>query len=559
MTTIKNLRFWKDTGYTDGSTEIPPLNQVMKPYDFLYMEDVIPQKERLFTEMQLHSDYLEMLDMSYLAFNLDMNNGADLTVYGWVDDVRVQSDTEDFPLTIVSWHIDPWRTFGIKAKYGSGTVIRRPHTDDDFYQGYSYIYKNAERRVKLIDSPDYYWWVLLVRQVKDSEEKISRIEFVTYPVFTGGVNELTLTKGTDSHTAPNFYTTITAGFDERLEFNPDTITGAWILPFPPISGIVQTDTSTFRCDNVYWKLDTHGYLTMDGTYNPDYFGEFSGTVEDMKSTETAELLITGFMGDTIGSIPYGRTINSYKYRVRASATEAVLEFRFDGLESNSEGLCFDMSLPALDVNSNSWSSYVMSGQRAYDIMQRNLKSQQSMIEGVSSGLAQGAMMGGLVRGASLSRTTARYANGTATAVRQFDKAGAKSIAGYMGVGAASSLIGGALELGVFNDQYQAAEDKLHASQPDSILYTGLGGDIAKYGGMPAITVMTPDSEAMKAIESVREVQGVSYGFPLSDCTDIINRGGPLQINNLIVRGEIPVGVKKWIKEKFAAGVRIVER
>jgi hypothetical protein len=40
------------------------------------------------------------------------------------------------------------------------------------------------------------------------------------------------------------------------------------------------------------------------------------------------------------------------------------------------------------------------------------------------------------------------------------------------------------------------------------------------------------------------------------CNSLVKAGGPLQIANLIVMGDIPVQAKNYIANKFADGVRI---
>ena len=42
-----------------------------------------------------------------------------------------------------------------------------------------------------------------------------------------------------------------------------------------------------------------------------------------------------------------------------------------------------------------------------------------------------------------------------------------------------------------------------------------------------------------------------------DCTALISAGGPLAIENLVVRGPIPAEAKQYIKARFANGVRII--
>ena len=84
-----------------------------------------PAKDKLFSEVRIPMAYEDVYDMCYLQAVFDMNNGDNVTFYGWIDSVTCSSDTAGYPVSVIRWHVDEWRTFASKAHYGSGMVRRR--------------------------------------------------------------------------------------------------------------------------------------------------------------------------------------------------------------------------------------------------------------------------------------------------------------------------------------------------------------------------------------------------------------------------------------------------
>mgnify|MGYP002516965626 CR=1 FL=1 len=280
------------------------------------------------------------------------------------------------------------------------------------------------------------------------------------------------------------------------------------------------------------------------------FAEFSGSLSvPVMTTDTEQYILTDLDGSVVGSVPWGLTLKDYTFRCVVSSTNAYVQFRFDGLNSSAEGLQFSIPLPPLDITSNSWSEYTYSGQREYDIEQRKIARDRALVEGLGGALAggaQGAMLGGLKESQSFLPSTRSIANA--------------SMFGFLGAGAsiAGSLINYA-SAGYYNEKLQSASDMLQARQLDSITTPGNGCDWLYYGRPYQIRSIVPDDYSLGRFENDVSLNGISVSEPTADCTALIHGTGPLAIENLIVRGNIPAEAKQYIKQKTTsttAGDRI---
>lgn len=573
MTTITNLRMWADTGYTDGATEIPPLDHVFPRPDITFDEEIHPSKDRMFTQFQIPLGYSYLLPMSYMNFDLEMDNGENINVYAWIDDVQLRSDTEGSPMTYINWHVDPWMTFGKDARYGSGHVVRRPSSQYDIYQNFQYKYKqlgpkNYDLLNKRCGNVDIDWWALLCVQSQNDDNKVSYIQWMAIPLEprTGSHNPYNLSDGdTVRHTLTSRQI-MAATFDELLGFDPSTVTGAWLCPMCPIPGGISgsgTYDSPFTTTSRGWSVRMPTVANGRACFATDrslstgekVFSKQTFNFTESTSLEGDELYLSDPIGQSIGAIPFGRTVHNGSVYLTAGSTTASLRFEMSNGEP-IEGLVFEYPLPMIDVNSNSWSSYVYSGQRQYDIDQRNLNSTSRMIEGAASGGAIGSLIGGTGSTGNKSKNATKA--GAAVAKAGVSPAG--MVTGML-VGSIGSLVSGALELSVINNEFQGTEDRFHAAQSETILLSGSCLDYIFYGsdGQISLVDLVFDPYSRGLVSDLKQVQGVYLNTPVVDCSSLIAAGGPLQITNLIVKGAIPTTAKKWIANKFASGVRIVER
>lgn len=593
MSKFSQVKFWYDSGYTDGSAEIPPVGHVLPSPDIVIDEDLCPSKSRMFTELKIAREFTDLLNCSYMELTLEMNNGIQTqTYYGWIDDVIIQSDTDGSPETIIRWHVDPWRTFNQRTSYGSGFVVRKPSDGNDFYQNYQYVSKtkSSDYGQPLVIKSYHVgdeditvpWWVLLAVQEQD-DGKVTRLKFITFPLLNDWFRGCYIHADAGTARAIRFNEVMFCTQDEKLGINPETITGAWLCPISPIrdadltvtldgNRLVFTYTPTsldssweakitdeeFPQDRIAWFESR--YL-VDPIASDRTFNHVEHYMDDVprKALEGKEYIITGPTGEIIGTVPFGKSLPDIIITdLVASATAAYLRIE---LGQVSEGMVYNYPLPSIDVNSNSWSSYVYSGQREYDIIQRSTNSMRHMVEGATSSGVIGGLIGlGTKNNAIAGGQSARMHKSMVALGGEALTGGVRGLVAGSLIGAAGSIITGALELGVFNDQFQDSEDRYHAMQADTVLMSGDAFFLFYHTqGMIHLDYLRYDDMSNTAIEDMKTVQGVQYNAPVPDCTDLINAGGPLQIINLIVRGAIPTTVKKWIKQKFADGVRIVAR
>ena len=149
---------WRDTGFMEGAIEVPSKTSSLSTPNYTFKDLNLPV-DSLFGSIKLKEPFADLYDCSYLRIVLDMNNGDDVSIYGWIDAVSCSSDTAGYPMTVISWHPDLWRTYLPKATFGKGLVTRRPYTSDCPPQAYPYKYRTMSSRRTLIQSPNT-WWVV---------------------------------------------------------------------------------------------------------------------------------------------------------------------------------------------------------------------------------------------------------------------------------------------------------------------------------------------------------------------------------------------------------------
>ena len=305
-----------------------------------------------------------------------------------------------------------------------------------------------------------------------------------------------------------------------------------------------TTTADYGFEHKTYDSTDYAFLYTKTNKFAEYEGSLSSSVT---TTDAEQFVVTDLDGSVVGTIPWGLTVQSYTYRCVISASSGYVQFRFDGLNSSAEGLQFTIPLPTLDITSNSWSDYVYSGQRDYDIEQRRIARERALVEGLGgalSGGATGAMLGGLKESQSFLPSDRSIANATAF--------------GFLGAGAsiAGSLINYA-SAGYYNEKLQSASDMLQAKQLDNITTPGNGCDWLYYGRPYQIRSIVPDEYSLARFESDVSLNGIVVSEPTADCTALVHGTGPLAIENLIVRGNIPAEAKQYIKQKINNGVRLI--
>ena len=111
-----------------------------------------------------------------------------------------------------------------------------------------------------------------------------------------------------------------------------------------------------------------------------------------------------------------------------------------------------------------------------------------------------------------------------------------------------------------NDEEQALTDRLMARQPSSLLLGSQALTAAIMSHPPKLRMLQPDAYSLQQISDMRDQFGISVDELVTSCDTLIRTTaatGYYNIQNLIVTGDIPVSAKRWIREKFRSGVRLI--
>ena len=558
MSGITDLRFWYDVGYTDGCIEVPRESDSLPTADVTITGSVNPSKDRMFSQLRISEAFSELINASYLRVTFDMNNGTDQTFYGWVDSVSVQSDTEDYPVTVVDWHIDLWRTYLSKAEFGSGMVKRRPTSTDIPPQPYPHRYMTPTGVYNLSSVVNTnVWWVFARYNVTQQSQTSSW--WLIAPVSLSSPSSKLCISGSADNICPSLDEWASGKWDELMQLSPTQISFMFISPVPPFSYTGNGSSSS----PISLTSPSSGYGVRAVGQRFCYFNDGAVLGEeivqdltfDVETNDTQTVVITGFDGEPIGSLPWGFECTKYGVRVIASSNTGAVQVRFmrssdssNTTTLNALGFVFTAICPTLELGSNAWSDYVYSGAREAEIRQRELNTESQAVQGgISTGTSAitGAMSGALIGSAILP--------GVGTL--------AGALIGGVGSALASGISTGANYLyqsNTLNDQMQAISDYSASRQFSTQLLAGSGFDFLEtpYKGLKAM-VMQWDSYSQEQRSNDISMYGANVSEPTSSCQSLIDAGGPLQIVNLVVRGDMPVQAKQYFRQRFAQGVRIV--
>ena len=346
------------------------------------------------------------------------------------------------------------------------------------------------------------------------------------------------------------YTDVINGkMDEFLRISPDALNGVWLSPYllPPDSVTGSGDLGSPMIIRDYTALQvtqvgsTYGYLNITSYTNRPSKTEVVPSrpiilpnTYEFQPTETERYIITGFDGTKAMDLPYGMIFDRWTIYLVLEADTAALMISFrDGIAGRTEGTVAMLPLPILPINSNALSEYVYSGQRDYDREARTIESNASAWKSSAASGATGALFGAVGPIGAVAGTAA---------------------------GAAPGLISYGVEMLYQNDEEQRITDRLKARQTSSLI---LGSDaqiaMMRFRG-PELKRLSPDQYSLSQITALRDQMGVSVDELMTSCDALIRTTSPTgyyNIQNLIVSGDVPVSAKRWIREKFKTGVRLI--
>ena len=553
--TSASLEIWEDTGYTEGCLEVPKTSSTLSNPDYSF-EGLEISTSSLFSEVKVKGAFAALFNCSYLRMTYDMNNGSDVSVYGWIDNVAVGSDSAGSPMTRIQWHVDLWRTYISKVTLGSGIVKRRTAEGTLPTQPYGNRYSLAKTPHDILPDSSIRWVLLNLTQTVATTEGSSFTSTTTccYPVnvaaptapFIGQWGEKTIT-------FPTWEQTITGLFDELFGIDPDAIFGAFISPVPPASATFSQYV-TLNGWNVQ-PLDSSGsYSTGAFVSSTGYYATQSFTTL-AQTTDITAYVITDMDRAPIGTLPWGISVSGGSYRLVNCDTTMYLKIWFTGSVSGAtfsdgsqpvNGLEYLIPLKTLGVTTNAKSSYTYSGQQELDRQQMAIQREQALQSGlanIGNQAVQGAMGGAMV---------GTIAGGPAGA------------AGGAVIGAVTSAIGGTISTisdyhisGAANDKMMDATIRQKAQQTSHMTLPSAGQDWVYYGHSPQLIPLQWDDYSITQRSQDMVLYGAHVDEPRTSCQSLLTAGGPLQIANCTVLGSVPVQAKRYIKERLSNGVRIV--
>ena len=523
--------------------------------------DVQPRKGKEFSEMELEITWDEFTGVKLfetpklIVIRLSKLNtaGAYTFVYGWIDDAEPVATKGPQPNTRIRWHVDWWLTwtdynwFQIsgepamqknwsprKVTIGAGRLLKGPAS-------FARPSSSAPRKW-LLDSAvsmtsdqdphsdkDRWWWAVMCTTKASGtppSEVVTDIVYYFWPIgkkMSGAANA-----------SPDWLSIYTGQIEEEMSIDPSRIQGFWLAPFQPWTGGEMRDLPS-------------GVSVLELTQVLSGITNIKSLTKSVQTDDKRKIIFTDPTGAEMFTAPWGISFKDIVtwFDIGTSAaslcvylgeTDTPIEER-----KGAEGRFFSFPLPSLPVTENAWSSYTYSGQRDYDLQQKAIQRDRSAVNGIAG-------IGTQAIGGALAGTAAAPGAGTAVG----------AVAGL-----ASGIIGTAVNYftaGEFDSRDQRNVDNLTSRQTAGMIVNAGGyyGIIQPYGSMIGWNMLTMvrDPVSLAEIEVEQEELGYDTDTYVVDCTSLISAGGPLRIEGLRVKGDIPKEGKEYIAGLFARGVNI---
>jgi hypothetical protein len=572
--TSATVSVWKDCGYTEGAYIVPSQSDNLPAPDFTFTLPSIP-RDTLFSSFNVKHPYSDLYDCSYLRIAYDFNNGSDITLYGWIDNVGCMSDTSDSPNTTVSWHVDLWRTYLDKASFGAGTVTRRLPNNDDPPQ--SYPFKTSlvqDIKTELIPTniySDFYWAIINLTTGTGTKTSTT----LCWPVNIKNPTQSYNVSGSGTTgQAPSYFQTMTGAFDELLGLDPTAIYGAWLSPISPADFTFSSNAFTMNPWTVYnGNKGYYAFRTYASGTESNYYTERSVSV-NAKTRDTSQVVVTDYDANPILTLPWGVQVFRSYYRLINADVSVYISFRFttrdsELIDASANGLSCSIPLKTLPLTENAKSSYIYSGQQEYDREQMQIARQQSFVSALTGGgqsAANTAIMSAIGSGRSETGSysgpykSAEEAKGRIMQGSTTEMIPSLSKGQAFGLMYAATATGAAIDYtvaGYFNDRTMDNTLSYMAQKTAAMTLPSSGTDWLIYGRTPSLVTLVWDQYSIEQRENDLLMYGARVHETHESCQDIIDAGGPLQINNLNVTGAIPVQAKNYFRRRFSDGVKIV--
>ena len=533
-----------------------------KDADRLYtFENVQPRKGKEFEEMELDIAWDEFAGCKLFATpklvvikfpSLNMV-GSYTFVYGWIDDAEPVATKGPQTNTRIKWHVDWWLTW---ADYNWFMVSGQPQILANWYPrrvtiGAGRLLKGpasfarpsaSAPRKWLLDSAasmtgsqdphsdtDRWWWAVMCTTKTRGEPPSEVVTDIVYYFWPIGK------KMTDAANAsPDWLSIYSGQIEEEMGIDPSRIQGFWLAPFQPWTGGEIRDLPS-------------GVSVLELTAVLSGITNIKPLSKSVQTDDRHKIVFTDPTGAEMFTAPWGISFKNIVtwFDIGTSAASLCVYLGEtdtpDRERKGAEGRFFSFPLPSLPVTENAWSSYVYSGQRDYDMQQKAIQRDRSAVNGIAG-------IGTQAIGGALAGTAAAPGAGTA----------AGAIAGL-----ASGIIGTAVNYftaGEFDSREQRSVDTLTSRQTAGMIVNAGGyyGIVQPYGSMIGWNMLTMvrDPVSLAEIEVEQEELGYDTDTYVADCTSLISGGGPLRIEGLRVKGDIPKEGKEYIAGLFSRGVNI---
>lgn len=583
--TISKLKMWKDPGYTRNCADVPPAGSLKLPavpdYSLAASETLRPHKDSTLTELHLPLSFTQTFGMSYLYIEATDGAGT-VKLFGWITSIEQRSTSAEG--VTIKWDVDWWRSYSGDADLRTGMIVKcpnatykRPYRTQPRYWRIKQDYKIRTQNVTSTNILDCLWVYVFIVCNKIVSGNVTNIVTESSILFAPAYAAFKTDPSSATYTGMPIDDLYGGTLDEWVNNylsaanESAKIIGAWLAPVGPANFTYDYNTRLWTGDGTGFTLkgsstpSASHMMQLDQTATLDT--RFNINIGGGRIDELNKICITDFEGNILGYAPYGLYFagvkgmldigpnGGYLYVrfVFAGETDSVLYIAgednpYDTIDEENRkhfapslGCGFSIPLPAVPVNENQWSDYMYAGQRDFDITNARIANDKQAISGLESSVS--SAIGGGVTGASAGPVGA--------------------VAGLIGGGAVSAgMTGINYLLGEnFNKQLQDATDRLYANQKNGIALNG--GSKSKIlladCYYPLILVMEPDATSKAEYNSDISVNGYDTDIAVTSVTTFITgTTGPYRVINMTVCGNIPPQAKQYIKDKFAAGIRIIE-
>lgn len=574
--TISKLKMWKDPGYTRHCVEVPPAGSLKLPAaDFTSAADdsYRPMKASTLTALELPLSYCQVFEMSYLYIEASDSVGS-VKLFGWIDSVdRIATSAE---AVRINWTVDWWRSFSGDASFGSGIV--RKCSDSSYKRPYKIqprYWTISESEIYPTVKPSNYdqtrWKCTIVITAVVTTNQTSEIRqffcpeddafylsddpnnvkvgMSMYYAYRGYIDEALSTMGYDAEIISVYVVPFRSGTpnnQDQYEYNYN------LYQFTPTAALTIDGMSK---NITFLTPIKNGTMRMTSTYTISNDG--------VMSDDECTYCVVDFDGNKLSELPYGILFKNVYAETDIGTSGGYLILNFINAATSYAsytkrlmdlnaivGFRVTVPLPSIPITSNYWSSYIISGQRDYDVRSAEIGRHSKAVSGflgadqqAISGAVGGALAGGGVAAAG------------------------GAVVGYLT--SIRSTAWGLFADYYFDDKLQEAKDKLYSNQTNTLQLTGdsirwwdrvyENLDNAYKGCRgPYLVKVNKDSVSVTEMNNDISLNGYDTEIPVSDVTSFITAGGPLRIEQLVIGGQIPPQSKQTIKIMLENGIRIQE-